>query len=229
MNTPLEGRALSFPLIRTAPRTRSISARETPETRYPSDEELMGFLAENDSKALELLFNRYSRVVLGIARRILRDHGEAEDVVQETFFRLFQRAKLFDPKEGTAKAWIVRIAFHQALDRKSYLRRRGFYLCKEDARLEETLAGEADLDQEVGAKLNRVKLDKAFKDLPELQRRTIELFYFEGLELREIGKRLGEPLGNVRHHFYRGLGRLRSSAFVQRLRDRLPVYFSLYK
>src|SRR5258708_37977617 len=128
MNTPLQGRALSFPLIRTAPRTESASAREVPESRYLNDEELMGFLAENDSKALELLFNRYSRVVLGIARRILRDHGEAEDVVQETFFRLFQHAKRFNPTEGTARAWIAKIAFHQALDRKSYLRRRGFYL-----------------------------------------------------------------------------------------------------
>jgi RNA polymerase sigma-70 factor (ECF subfamily) len=228
MNTPLQGRALSFPLIRTAPRRESASAREVPESRYLNDEELMGFLAESDSKALELLFNRYSRVVLGIARRILRDHGEAEDVVQETFFRLFQHAKRFDPTEGTARAWIAKIAFHQALDRKSYLRRRGFYLNKEDAHLEDTLAGEADLDQEVGAMLNRVKLDKAFKNLPDLQRRTLEMFYFEGLELREISERLGEPLGNIRHHFYRGLERLRSSSFVQRLRDRLPVYFSTY-
>src|ERR1700730_18334461 len=99
MNTPLQGRALSFPLIRSEPRTLATGAREIPETRYLSDEELMGLLAENDSKALELLFNRYSRVVLGIARRILRDHGEAEDVVQETFFRLFQHAKRFDPTE----------------------------------------------------------------------------------------------------------------------------------
>jgi RNA polymerase sigma-70 factor, ECF subfamily len=228
MNTPVQGRALSFPLIRSEPRTLASGAGEIPETRCLSDEELMGLLAENDARALELLFNRYSRVVLGIARRILRDHGEAEDVVQETFFRLFQRAKLFDPTEGTTKAWIAKIAFHQALDRKSYLRRRGFYLSKEDARLEDTLAGESDLDQEVGAMLNRVKLDKAFKNLPDLQRRTIELFYFEGLELREISERLGEPLGNIRHHFYRGLERLRGSSFVQRLRDRLPVYFSMY-
>src|ERR1700722_17683569 len=228
MNTPLQGRAISFPLIRTATQTQTLGVREASEILYLNDEELMRFLAENDSKALELLFNRYSRVVLGIARRILRDHGEAEDVVQETFFRLFQHAKRFNPKEGTARAWIAKIAFHQALDRKSYLRRRGFYLNKEDARLEDTLAGEADLDQEVGAMLNRVKLDKAFKNLPDLTRRTLEMFYFEGLELREISERLGEPLGNIRHHFYRGLERLRSSSFVQRLRDRLPVYFSKY-
>jgi RNA polymerase sigma-70 factor (ECF subfamily) len=62
-------------------------------------------------------------------------------------------------------------------------------------------------------------LERAFEQLPEIQRVTLELFYFEGLELREISERLNEPLGNSRHHFYRGLERLRKSAFVQRLRE----------
>jgi RNA polymerase sigma-70 factor (ECF subfamily) len=78
--------------------------------------------------------------------------------------------------------------------------------------------GETDLDREIGAKLNRVQLERAFEQLPEMQRLTIELFYFEGMDLREISKKLNQPLGNSRHHFYRGLERLRKSAFVQRLR-----------
>jgi RNA polymerase sigma-70 factor, ECF subfamily len=62
-----------------------------------------------------------------------------------------------------------------------------------------------------------VHLQKAFEELPEMQRRTLELFYFEGLALREVSAELSESLGNVRHHFYRGLERLRNSALVQRL------------
>ena len=60
----------------------------------------------------------------------------------------------------------------------------------------------------------------AYQDfLAERQRRTLELFYFEGLELREISEKLGEPLSNVRHHYYRGLKKLQKSAIVQKLRD----------
>jgi RNA polymerase sigma-70 factor (ECF subfamily) len=65
--------------------------------------------------------------------------------------------------------------------------------------------------------MNRLHLERAFEELPEIQRRTLDLFYFQGLELREISERLNEPLGNVRHHFYRGLERLRKSAFVRKM------------
>lgn len=180
----------------------------------------MARLQANDLNALNVFFDRYSRLVLGIALRILHDYGEAEDVVQDAFFHVFQKAKLFDPSKGTAKSWVARIAFYRALDRKSYLDRRGFYVGTDIQSLDDTLLGRTDLDREIGAKLNRMKLQTAFKDLPEMQRRTLELFYFEGLELREIAEKLNEPFGNIRHHFYRGLERLRKSAFVQSLREK---------
>jgi RNA polymerase sigma-70 factor, ECF subfamily len=186
----------------------------------PSDEELMARLAENDSAALDVLFGRYSRLVLGIALRILDDYGEAEDVVQEAFLYLYQKATLFDSAKGSARTWIIQVAFHRALDKRMYLGRRGFYLGTEIDCLDDTLLGETDLDREIGAKLDRAQLEKAFAELPEMQRRTLELFYFEGLELREIAEKLNEPLGNVRHHYYRGLERLRKSAFVRKLREK---------
>ena len=164
-------------------------------------------------------FDRYARLVFGVANRVLHDHGEAEDVVQEVFFHIFQKAALFDPLKGSAKGWIVYIAFHRALDKRAHLGRRGFYLGTVIESLDDTLLGETDLDREIGAKLNREQLEKAFEELPESQRRTLELFYFEGLELREISERLEQPLSNVRHHYYRGLAKLRKSSFVKKLRE----------
>ena len=180
---------------------------------------MAGLLAK-DSSALHLLFERYSRLVLTVAFRILHDYGEAEEIVQEAFFYLYQKARLFDSSKGTAKGWIVQVAYHRALDRRGHLNRRGFYLGTNTSSVTETLIGETDLDREVGSKWNRVQLEKAFEELPEQQRRTLELFYFEGLELREISGRLNEPLPNVRHHYYRGLEKLRKSAFVQRLKEK---------
>jgi RNA polymerase sigma-70 factor (ECF subfamily) len=157
-------------------------------------------------------------MVYRIARGVLRDSGEAEDVVQEAFFHLYKKAALFDAAKGTAKNWILQVALHKALDRKAHLARRGFYVGTDVGVMGDTLLGRTDLDREIGAKLDRVQLEKAFEELPGTQRMTLELFYFEGLELREISERLNEPLGNTRHHFYRGLERMRKSVFVQKLR-----------
>jgi RNA polymerase sigma-70 factor (ECF subfamily) len=172
-----------------------------------------------DADALEILFDRYARLVFRIARGVIRDSGEAEDVVQEAFFHLYKKSSLFDGSKGTAKNWILQIALHRALDRKAHLARRGFYFGTDIGALGDTLLGSTDLDREIGSKLDRVQLLKAFGQLPDIQRRTLELFYFDGLDLREISEQLNEPLGNTRHHFYRGLERLRKSAFIQKLRE----------
>src|SRR6266850_1078358 len=218
MSSPPPGCALTFPIAWGRRQERSAPAPKAAGDRSPSDEEVMARLQSNDSGALEILFGRYARLVLAIARGIVRDNGEAEDVVQEAFFYLYKKSMLFDEAKGSAKNWIIQIALHRALDRKSHLARRGFYAGTDIGALGDILLGETDLNREIGAKLNRVQLERAFEQLPEMQRATLELFYFEGLDLREISEKLNQPLGNSRHHFYRGLERLRKSAFVQRLR-----------
>jgi RNA polymerase sigma-70 factor (ECF subfamily) len=208
------GRAISFPVGWSRTQERPPAA---PETSIPTDEEVMARLQSNDATAMEILFDRYARVVFSVARGVVRDNGEAEDLVQEAFFYLYKKSTLFDRSKGSLKNWILQIALHRALDRKAHLSRRGFYIGTDVGALGDTLLGETDLDREIGAKLNRVQLEKAFEELPDIQRLTLELFYFEGLSLREISQRLSEPLGNTRHHFYRGLERLRKSSFVQNL------------
>jgi RNA polymerase sigma-70 factor (ECF subfamily) len=208
------GRAISFPIAWSKTKERPVSP---PEPAVPTDEEIMARLQADDAGAMEILFDRYARVVFRIARGVVRDNGEAEDLVQESFFYLYKKASLFDRSKGSLKNWILQIALHRALDRKAHLARRGFYIGTDVGALGDTLLGETDLDREIGAKLNRAQLEKAFEELPDIQRLTLELFYFEGLNLREISQRLSEPLGNTRHHFYRGLERLRKSSFVQNL------------
>src|SRR6266481_2521702 len=130
-----------------------------------------------------------------------------------------EKASLYDPAKGSAKGWIVQVAFSRARDRRAHLLRRGFYSGTDVETLHDTLVGETDVEHEVGVKLDFSQLRCAFEELTTIQRRTLELFYFEGLDLREISERLREPFGNVRHHFYRGLERLRKSPAVKRLRD----------
>jgi RNA polymerase sigma-70 factor, ECF subfamily len=212
-------RALTFPIVSEASQAQQVRLPADSEHRLPSDEELMSRLQSNDTSALEVLFHRYARLVFRIARGVVRDSGEAEDVVQEAFFHLYKKSMLFDKSKGGAKNWIVQIALHRALDRKAHLSRRGFYLGTNINSLDDILLGHTDLDREIGSKMNRAQLQRAFEELPDMQRVTLELFYFEGLDLREISEKFNQPLGNTRHHLYRGLERLRKSAFVQNLRE----------
>lgn len=197
------------------------SASHTVEDNELSDEALMALVREEDPKALDVLFGRHSKMVYSIALRILHDVGEAEEVVQECFLYVYRKAVAFEPSKGSAKVWIVQVAYSRARDRKAHLSRRGFYFRGDiDARgVEDTLVEQGNVLGEIEARLDFGQLQCAFRDLTEIQRETLKLFYFEDLELREISERLHEPLGNVRHHFYRGLERLRKSAIVERLRN----------
>jgi RNA polymerase sigma-70 factor, ECF subfamily len=186
-----------------------------------SDESLMTLVKTEDSDALDALFGRHSRLVYSIALRILRDPGEAEEVVQECFLYVFRKAVTFEPSRGSAKVWIAQVAYSRARDRRSHLARRGFYLVSEldPDGLDGALIRQGDVEREVGARLDCDRLQYAFDELTEIQRKTLKLFYFEDLNLREISERLREPLSNVRHHFYRGLERLRKSAIVEAIRN----------
>lgn len=173
-------------------------------------------ISDSDSPShVDVLFQRYSRLVLSRAHRVLGDRNEAEDVVQEVFLYIHRKSELFDPTRGSLKAWILQIAVSRALDRKTYLTRRGFYTVADLDSLQ--LSEGSDLEQLVEARLHRKHLETAFSGLSSMQRRTIECFYFEGMDLRNISERLQEPLGRVRHHLYRGLERLRKSSVLYSL------------
>ena len=178
-----------------------------------SDEMLLAEAGNGSKDALGLLFRRYRRTVSNVALRILKDAGEAEDLCQEVFLLLFQKAKLFDASKGTAASWIIQITYHRAMNRRQYLAFRHHYNAQELD--EEQIGGgrQPPLIDEIAARtlLNRVR-----EQLSPDQRQTLELHFFEGYSLREIAEKTSQTLGNIRHHFYRGLERLRSNVFPQK-------------
>jgi RNA polymerase sigma-70 factor (ECF subfamily) len=222
MGSPSDRTGLNLPLFWHGSETDSTKEVSSADgaMRIPDDEEVMARLCAGDSGALNLLLDRYSRLVLAIANRILHDRGEAEDVVQDVFLQVYKKANQFNPGRGTAKAWIVQIAFHKTYDRRSHLIRMGFYNEVEVDATCDWLRDRTDLDRELGSKLNRVQIDKALNELSDRQRRTLELYFFEGLTLTDITHKLAESKENIRHHLYRGMERLRESVFVRRLKDR---------
>lgn len=188
----------------------------------PSDEEVLARVAAGDQEALAELFERYADLLFRVVYRILSDRGEAEEVVQEVFLYLFEKPVHFDPAKGAARPWLVTVASRRALDRRTYLSRRGFWSGTSVDLVAESLIGGRDLEEVLTSALSRAQLERALGELPERQRRVLELYFFEALELREISERVGETLANVRHHYYRGLERLRKSSFAREWKDESP-------
>jgi RNA polymerase sigma-70 factor, ECF subfamily len=175
-----------------------------------SDEDLLLQVSDGKKEALPVLFQRHARVAYKIARRILKDDSEAEDLVQEVFLFIFQRAAVFDPAKGSAASWIIQVAYHRAIDRRRYLGFRQHYNGQELD--EERLMGnrgQISIDELTG----RALLNKLREGLSTDQQQILELHFFEGYSFREIAEKTGQTLGNVRNHYYRGLERLRSHIF----------------
>ncbi len=184
------------------------------------DEILLTQLQSGDQEALGSLFERHKQVVRGIAARILRDAAEAEDLVQDLFIFIQRKCAIFDSSKSSARSWIIQMAYHRAIERRRYLTTRHFY-SREDAegfhhKAVGTPTTESDYSAE--AVFGRNGLEKVFETLSEDQRETLRLHFFEGFTLAEIAVKLGQPHGNVRHHYYRGLGKLRKQMFETTVR-----------
>jgi len=175
--------------------------------RSLADEVVIAHLQAGHGDALGVLFDRYHRLVLHVALKILRDVGEAEDVMQNVFMEIYKVAAQFDPVRGTTKMWILRYAYHRSMNRRKQLQVRHFYASTDIAAIEDTLPMEAvDISASYEA---REVIQRGLQALSPVQNRVLQLAYFEGLTMKEIADETGDSLGNVRHHYYRGLDKLR--------------------
>jgi RNA polymerase sigma-70 factor, ECF subfamily len=210
----------SFPAARF-PALPLSKERETADLEYndtagastePSDEALIERIRDGgNEEAVGLLFRRYARLVWCIAQQILRDRGEAEDVMQEVFLMVHQKTSIFDASKGPARTLIVYMTYRLAYKRRRYLSGRHAHYSSRlnDSAADLTAVAVSFYDESIEAHFGREGLRNALADLSEAQRETLRLYFFEGYALNEIASKLGESLGNVRHHYFRGLDRLR--------------------
>jgi RNA polymerase sigma-70 factor (ECF subfamily) len=191
-------------------------------TEEPSDEALIARMCAADTEALGLLFRRYARLVHSIGKRILRDPAEAEDFVQELFLHLFRKAHLYDASRGPARGWIVQTSYYEALHRRAHLSTRPHY---GSTQFDEMEAGDitatpmAGYDRSGEGLFGRVRWRELIECLTEDQWETFRLHFYEGYTFIEISQMRNQTAVSVRHHFYRGLDRLRKHIFASELRD----------
>jgi len=187
------------------------SAAEPDDVEAREDARLLCAIAREDQRALAMLYQRRSGLVFSFLVRLLGNHTEAREVLQDTFVRLWRRAKDFDADRSSATAWLLMFARGLALDRlRSRSRRAATYSAYEHevAALEvEELTGARQLERDELANACRDALNR----LPEVQSRALLLAFFRGWTHEEIASAQGEALGTVKARIRRGLLALRKT------------------
>ena len=160
------------------------------------DTNLVARMQRRDPQALAELYDRYGRVTFSLILRVVRDTGAAEDLVQETFLRVWNRVNGFDAQKGSIGPWLLAVARNRAID---YLRSAGG---RERNAVEYEETGHpalyCDMEKDILTSDKARIVKSAVEKLSPNQRQVIELAYFEGLSQTEMAERMGQPLGTVK-------------------------------
>jgi RNA polymerase sigma-70 factor, ECF subfamily len=197
-------RVVSAPTAATSTR----SAQAAPLTERTS-EDLLVAVASGDRPAFELLFDRVSPQVLGVALRVLRDRSLAEEVSQEVMVEVWRKAARFDPARGSASGWIATLAHRRAVDRvrsEQAGRDRDERVSRRDRTREVDVVAD-----EVEVRLDHWQVRQALAALTDRQREAIELAYFQGHTYRDVARVLDIPEGTAKSRLRDGLLRLREA------------------
>jgi RNA polymerase sigma factor (sigma-70 family) len=171
-----------------------------------SDEALLAAIVDRDVGAMEVLYQRYHRVLYALAYRIVSDHQIAEDLLQECFLAVWRSASSYLPQSGKVQSWLFSIIHHRAIDYVRSLQRR--------SALNETALDEIDLDESAGSpdtwneawlSMQCAQVREALMSLRKEQRLVIELAYFQGWTHTEIAEGCHIPLGTVKARMRLGL------------------------
>ncbi len=180
------------------------------------DDVLAERLRARDVRALEELYDRYARALFSLAIKMLADHESAEEIVQETFLKLWQRPDSYVAERGRLLSWLMGVAHHRAVDR---LRRRRLELrYSTDYRVADFGAAAPDPEDELLATTQGEAISRAVDTLPEAQRLVVQLAYVRGMTQVEIAQALGEPLGTVKTRLRLAMQKLRASVELAEMR-----------
>lgn len=176
------------------------------ELRAGTDQELIDLIKRGDKEALREIYSRFSQAVYNMAFRMLRDREDAEEVVQEIFLQVWNKAQTYERGRGAVSTWIINIARSRSIDK---LRTLG-YRDKNTELDEEKLNSNTDFSRilEDREEKNNV-IFQALSALPENQRAVIELVYFEGFTHVEAAEQLKEPVGTIKTRLRLGVIKLK--------------------
>ena len=172
--------------------------------------DLLARVAKRERPAFEALYDRYSNILYATAMKYLKEDADAQDVVQDVFIQIWDKAKLYDPAKGKPLTWALTLTRNRSIDRIRAIQRR--------TRLRDDFEKETVADESAGVREALSEVDAGEKGqilrdavgrLSPEQRKVIELAFFGGLTQSEVAERLGEPLGTIKARARRGLMKLK--------------------
>jgi RNA polymerase sigma-70 factor (ECF subfamily) len=176
-----------------------------------TDADLCTMAASGDGRALEELYERYSRIVMSLALRMLLEPGAAEELTQEVFFRAWKQAGVYREGRGSYATWLLSITHNMAIDeiRKRQRRPQRALLDDPVAAVAAIVDGDRPVEDHAWVGVLREEVAGALATLPGNQRAPIELAYFRGLTQREVANTLDVPLGTIKTRMRLGMRKLR--------------------
>ncbi len=172
-----------------------------------SSEELLMRVGQGDERAFEKVYDRMAGLVLGVARRVIRNPAQAEEVTQEVMVEIWRTATRFDPERGSASAWVLTLAHRRAVDRV-----RSAQAATAREQRAALAAGPGPYDEVAEAVITEsehAEVRKALDSLSAVQREAIQLAYYRGYTQQQVADELGVPLGTVKTRLRDGLLKLR--------------------
>lgn len=162
---------------------------------------LINKLQQGDPEALSALYDRYAGALLGVLRRMCNDQGLAEDLLQETFLKIWKQAASYDPKKGKFYTWTYRIAKNTALNA----------LRKSNPLIQDDFSSVHIVDEEPEKSMNTYALSGALNTLDPHHREAIDLIYFRGYTHQEAHRAMNVPLGTFKSYIQQALKKMRKS------------------
>ncbi len=178
-----------------------------------NDEQLIARAAAGDPDALETLYERYAPAVMGQAVKLIGDQAAAEEIVQETFWRVWRSADTFQAQRGAFSGWLFGIARNLSIDffRRRKARPQPALHDTEERRIDRMPDPDRDVAEAAWITIKRRQVRAALDTLPPAQRSVIEMAYFQGMTRQEIAAATGEPLGTIHTRARLALQKLRET------------------
>ncbi|MBU1588697.1 MAG: sigma-70 family RNA polymerase sigma factor [Actinobacteria bacterium] len=197
-------------MLETVPADNDVTAEgQAPAARL---QDLLERVANADQRAFSELYDVLSPRVFGLIKRLLRDHAQSEEVLQEVFLEIWQTATRFDPNKGGATTWVLTMAHRRAVDRVR---------SSQSSRDRDTRIGIRDhkvdydnVSETIEVRIEHERVEKAMTRLTELQRQAVSLAYYGGYSHSEVAEMLSVPIGTVKTRLRDGMIRLRDELGV---------------
>ena len=186
--------------------------REVVASEQVTDEVLASQVAQGNSAALETLYDRHASTVLAVSLKVIDDKATAEDILQETFWRVWRSASTYQPQRGSFTSWLFRIARNLAID--AYRRRNVrppqiAVMGDTDSILDQVEDPDMNVAEQVQTGFKNRRIRNALESLPRVQKQVLEMAFFYGMTRQEIAEATGEALGTIHTRARLGLQKLR--------------------